>query len=81
MHVYLLVQVRPQCYTNSECLISEVCNQGNCIDACRLTVCGTNAMCSSSNHIATCQCLHGYEGNPQSACYPCEFITNGHEYN
>jgi len=74
--IYLLVEAQPQCYTNSECLNSEVCNQGSCLDACRLTVCGSNARCSSLNHTATCQCPLGYEGNPQSACYACESITH-----
>ena len=68
----IIVQVRPQCYVDSDCLNIEVCHQGSCVDACRLKVCGTNAQCSANNHVARCECIRGHEGNAESACYPCK---------
>jgi hypothetical protein len=69
---YILVQAQPQCVQDLDCLNTEVCHQGSCVDACRLKHCGANAHCLASNHIATCHCDNGYNGNPESACYPCE---------
>lgn len=65
-----IVEVRPQCYTNNDCQITEACHLGSCVDACRLTNCGTNARCISQNHQGQCVCLSGYEGNPSFACNP-----------
>jgi len=64
------VQVRPQCTVNEDCPYSDICQLGNCIDACRATKCGTNAVCSSSNHRAECSCIHGFKGDPFTACRP-----------
>lgn len=69
---FILVQAQPQCVQDFDCLNPEICHQGSCIDACRLTACGTNAKCTSANHRGTCECLHGYEGNPTSGCFPCK---------
>ena len=74
--LHVLVQVKPQCSVDSECLQTEVCHQGNCVDACRLKVCGLNARCIASNHFASCQCITGFEGNPESACYQCKYMPN-----
>lgn len=65
-----LVQVRPQCTVNEDCPYSDICQLGNCIDACRATKCGTNAICTSSNHRAECSCVHGFQGDPFTACRP-----------
>ena len=62
---------------DTECLNTEVCHQGSCMDACRLKKCGVNARCLATNHNAVCQCNHGYEGNPESACYPCKYYFTG----
>ena len=66
----LPVQVRPQCTVNEDCPYSDICQLGNCIDACRATKCGTNAVCASSNHRAECSCIHGFKGDPFTACRP-----------
>ena len=65
-----LVEAAPQCNQDYECQDREICHLGSCQLACRFQTCGTNAECSTRNHVASCACLHGYEGNPQSACYP-----------
>ena len=67
---FVLVQVRPQCTVNEDCPFSEICQLGNCIDACRATKCGTNAICTSSNHRAECSCVQGFQGDPFTACRP-----------
>ena len=66
----LLVEATPQCDQDYECQDREICHLGSCQLACRFQTCGTNAECSARNHLASCACLHGYKGNPQSACYP-----------
>ena len=70
----LPVQVRPQCTVNEDCPYSDICQLGNCIDACRATKCGTNAVCASSNHRAECSCIHGFKGDPFTACRPRKMI-------
>ena len=62
----------PECYTDNDCEIKEVCHQGSCIDACQLAECGTYAICVSNYHDHKCICPEGYLGNPQTECYPCE---------
>lgn len=69
-----LVQARPQCYTHDECQYTEACHLGNCVDACRLTTCGSNARCVSQNHQGQCVCLPNYEGNPSTGCQPGKII-------
>ena len=36
----------------------------NVPDVCENTVCGPNSDCVRNNHVATCICRSGYEGNP-----------------
>ena len=67
-----LVQVRPQCVVNEDCPNTDICQLGNCINACRATTCGENAVCSSSNHRAECSCVKGFKGDPSTACRPCK---------
>ena len=64
------VEVRPECYVNDDCGFNEVCNQGSCVDACRVTQCGVNARCEARRHAGTCTCLPGFSGNPDIACNP-----------
>ena len=66
------VQVRPQCVVNEDCQNPDICQLGNCIDACRATSCGINAVCTSASHRAECKCLQGYRGDPFTACSPCK---------
>ena len=79
----LLVEAAPQCDQDYECQDREICHLGSCQLACRFQTCGTNADCSARNHVASCACLHGYEGNPQSACYPRKYtqISLVHDIN
>jgi hypothetical protein len=68
--LHVLVQVRPECYEHADCPSYDICDQGNCIDACRVTSCGSNARCENRVHSASCICLPNYEGNPRVACNP-----------
>ena len=54
------------CTVNSECKANEQCLVLVCVDACLIeqNLCGLNAVCEVTNHIATCQCRQGYSGNP-----------------
>lgn len=58
---------RPECVLNSDCPSNRVCQQQKCRDPCPGT-CGQNAECQVINHLATCNCLNGYTGDPYSSC-------------
>ena len=62
------VDAKPQCVTDSDCDIDKQCYQGSCRFACSVVTCGLNAACVPQYHNGVCQCLRGYEGNPQIAC-------------
>ena len=68
-----VVDVRPECYDNNDCRATEICNQGSCVDACRIKGCGINARCQHTLHDARCDCLQGYTGNPNVECRPRKF--------
>ena len=70
-----IVEVRPECYVDDDCGYSDICYKGSCVDACRLSQCGSNAKCESSLHSAQCICLPGYTGNPRSACNLCKSLS------
>uniref|UniRef100_A0A8D8VWK9 Neurogenic locus notch homolog protein 4 n=1 Tax=Cacopsylla melanoneura TaxID=428564 RepID=A0A8D8VWK9_9HEMI len=58
-----------QCMNDNYCDDSEHCRsnemgQMQCRPACEGLLCGRNAVCSSSNHKASCACKPGYVGNP-----------------
>ena len=63
---YQIVEAKQECYVNDDCAIPDVCNKGSCINACRLSHCGSNAICEPGFHSAKCVCLPGYTGNPQN---------------
>ena len=46
----------------------KACENGNCINPCLLTSCGTNAECFVRNHKANCRCQSGFRGNAQDMC-------------
>ena len=69
---YYIVEVKPECYVDDDCAYPDVCNEGNCINACRLLRCGSNAKCETGRHSARCICLPGYTGNAQTACSLCK---------
>lgn len=57
------------CRSDSECPPREACINRECVDVCKTTQCGINAICRSDyNHRAQCECLPGYRGNPQIEC-------------
>jgi hypothetical protein len=66
--IFSAVEVRPQCYSDNDCARNEICHDGNCVDACRVKNCGTNAKCETGFHSAKCICLPGYTGNAEVAC-------------
>lgn len=75
------MEVRPQCYSHDECQYTEACNLGSCIDACRLTQCGSNAKCVSQNHQGQCVCMQNFEGNPSIGCNPGKLTKDKKWYN
>lgn len=58
-----------QCKSNSDCDETKVCSPDSvgvlkCTNACLKFTCSENAQCSVQNHIAQCECLEGFAGNP-----------------
>lgn len=69
---------RPECSINAECPGNLACQNEKCVDPCPGS-CGFNADCTVANHVALCNCLAGYTGDPFSGCSQiiCKFdITN-----
>lgn len=60
---------RPECTINQDCVSNLACIRDKCQDPC-LGACGLNAICSVRNHVATCSCLDGFNGNPFATCQP-----------
>lgn len=58
---------RPECVYNAECPSSLACIKQHCRDPC-VGTCGSNAECAVVNHIPTCSCARGYEGDPFTGC-------------
>lgn len=58
---------RPECVNNNDCPRSRACSRNKCIDPCPGT-CGENARCEVINHIPTCSCLPGMDGNAFTRC-------------
>ena len=58
---------RPECVLNSDCSSNTACIRNKCEDPCPGT-CGQNAECYVRNHLPTCNCLGGYNGNPYQIC-------------
>ena len=53
------------CQSDSECLDTETCVDGTCINPCLIDdPCGANAVCFPKNHVANCRCNEGFEGDP-----------------
>ena len=69
---WFLVEVKPECYVDDDCATSDICNKGSCVDACRLSHCGSNAICEAGFHSAKCVCLPGYTGDARTACNKCK---------
>lgn len=58
---------RPECVFNADCPSTLSCIKQHCRDPC-VGTCGTNAQCSVVNHLPSCQCINGFEGDPFSGC-------------
>ena len=65
---------RPECVLNSECPSQEACINQKCKDPCPGS-CGIDAECRVQNHVPTCTCVFGYEGDPFAACRPIPVTT------
>ena len=61
------VACRPECTINADCPSNKACQRLHCVDPCP-GLCGVNAQCRVINHIATCTCNEGYEGDPFTSC-------------
>uniref|UniRef100_A0A0K2TAS5 Putative LOC101893139 [Musca domestica] n=1 Tax=Lepeophtheirus salmonis TaxID=72036 RepID=A0A0K2TAS5_LEPSM len=64
------VDGQPECRSHSDCRYNEQCQSGSCLDACRIRLCGINAICVAENHESTCACRIRFSGNPEVACLP-----------
>ncbi|KAK0077732.1 hypothetical protein PV325_003506, partial [Microctonus aethiopoides] len=56
------------CDDNSNCELTEKCENNKCIPACGFGTCGINSQCIEQNHIAICRCPDGFIGDPNSEC-------------
>lgn len=59
---------KPQCTNDLDCADADKCIRGSCVEACKVDVCGVNALCNSLAHQALCTCAPGYTGNPHVEC-------------
>ena len=59
---------RPECSVNQDCPPTKACQNLHCLDPCPGAGCGSNAQCKVINHIPTCTCPEGYQGEPFSSC-------------
>lgn len=62
-------ECRPECVLNTDCNKNLACINNKCKDPCPGT-CGQNALCSVYNHIPTCTCNEGFQGNAFVLCSP-----------
>lgn len=60
---------RPECTMNTDCSPNKACVNLKCINPCPGT-CGQAAVCDVVNHIPTCSCPPGLEGDPFVLCKP-----------
>ena len=58
---------RPECTQNNDCPTNSECKNQKCVNPCT-GLCGTNTVCSVSNHVPSCHCRQGYMGNPSVSC-------------
>lgn len=67
---------RDICKSDSDCRSTEICRTNqrgikDCIDGCVEVLCGRNAMCTVSDHIALCTCQSGYFGDANNKDLGC----------
>lgn len=54
------------CHSDDDCSNSESCRNNKCLNPCLENPCGPNALCTVSNHRATCSCGPGFVPNPSA---------------
>lgn len=54
------------CHSDEDCTSSECCRNNKCTNPCKENPCGPNALCTVSNHRATCSCTIGFVPNPSA---------------
>jgi len=62
-------QIAAVCESDSQCTPDMACLNRRCINPCTVNPCSPNAECHIENHRRTCQCPHGYVGDPFINCY------------
>lgn len=68
-HFLLFVYPSVSCVTNADCSFMEACINKICQHPCDVhNPCAQNAICSNTNHGASCGCIEGYEGNAYVGC-------------
>ena len=80
MYRFVTVEGKEECKIDDDCQRSEICNEGSCIEACRLEYCGSNAICEPGYHSAKCVCLAGYTGDARTSCNRCKFESIESEF-
>lgn len=60
---------RRECEVNTDCPTIKACIGFKCADPCPGT-CGSDALCSITNHIPICTCPPNYTGDPFFSCRP-----------
>lgn len=68
-----------RCNNDNECDPNAACRAdyrgfNDCKDPCENTICGRNSQCKAFNHMAICECLPGYFGNPNDERFGCRPI-------
>lgn len=69
-HCVAIPNDNPVCRVDNDCGDTDKCIRGTCMLACLVEHCGTNALCTSTEHRASCKCATGYFGNPLIECSP-----------
>lgn len=71
------------CHADEDCSASESCRNNLCVNPCLESPCGPNAICTVSNHRASCSCGTGFVPSPSAkiACVrsPAESCTENRE--
>ncbi|KAF5291111.1 hypothetical protein FQA39_LY14353 [Lamprigera yunnana] len=71
------------CHSDEDCSASESCRNNHCENPCSESPCGPNAICTVSNHRATCSCGPNFVPNPTAkvACVrqPAQACTENRE--